>query len=517
MKVWAAALATGLFVSGSALATETAQAATQEASFAMAGTASFTGTATDATPVAIGVQVTQAELSPISPAGSAVTAPSGSVFLVVEVDSDGSAGTGPSFDGFDSVPTADVSLTTTSGVVAATDSGMPATGPLIGTYYFTVSPSITTAQLDVQAAMVSAVEYPGAVGANGKLTELTLAPTTIALVRVQVPATTITTPPTTVPAKQARHPRTTRSAAGLSVPGEIAIGAGGGGFVLLVVLVPIFIRRRRYDRADREGRVVIDAPPVLTHSPPPLPVPSATPIDDEDSDAGTVKVEVLGELEFGGLVRPIAGTPAQELLCYLALHPGRGFTTAELRNAIWAEPRTEPTAKTFRNYVWVLRKALPAETLDYANFHYRLTDAVRCDWGAFVAHTSVVGESRLAHLRSALALVRGRPFAGVGATDSYNWAKTEFSASMERAIEDATHELVTLALGAGDLDLAEWALSRWPPDPPWSVLLEGDSLRLAAARGGAGGVARAFEATRSHLGEDATLLEELASELGWVS
>ena len=85
---------------------------------------------------------------------------------------------------------------------------------------------------------------------------------------------------------------------------------------------------------------------------------------------------------------------------------------------------------------------------------------------------------------------------------------------MELAIEDATHELVTLALAEGDLGLAEWALSKWPPGPPWSLVLEADTLRLAAARSGPAAVARAFEATRSHLGEEAALLEALASELG---
>jgi hypothetical protein len=135
-----------------------------------------------------------------------------------------------------------------------------------------------------------------------------------------------------------------------------------------------------------------------------------------------------------------------------------------------------------------------------------------------VAHTAALDDTRAAHLRAALALVRGRPFTGVGGRvpDSYNWASTELVAPMELAIEAAAHELVTLALAAGDLDLAGWALSLWPPDPPWSVLLEGDALRLAATRSGPGGVARAFEATRSHLGAQATLLEDLARELGWV-
>jgi hypothetical protein len=203
-------------------------------------------------------------------------------------------------------------------------------------------------------------------------------------------------------------------------------------------------------------------------------------------------------------------------LCYLALRPGRSFTAAELRNAIWAEPRSEPTVQSFHNCVSKLRKALPPGALVREEYRYRLTDAVGSDWGMFLAH-GAVQDSRASHLRAALALVRGRPFSGVGGRDpdAYNWASTGLVPPMELAIEEATQELVTLALAGGDTALAEWALSRWPPDPPWSVLLEGDVLRVAAAKGGPAGVARAFEATRSHLGDEADFLGDLARELGW--
>jgi hypothetical protein len=522
MKARAAVLATALTAALVVLGCGAGVAeATPVSTFAMVGTAAFTGTATDGTPLSIEVHVTDAELSPISPTGSQATAPSGSVFLVVEVQSDESAGNGPSFNGFDTVPTDDVSLQTPFGVVRATSSGTPVSGPLAGTYYFAVPPSITSAQIEVGPATVTAVEYPGAIGSNGKLTELTLDPTTVDLALVKAPVTT--TPPSSAPTpSHVKHARVTRPAPGLSLPGQIGIGAGSGGVVLLVLVIPIFIRRRRYDRADREGRLIIDSPPVLERVQPALPTAGTLQVEEAapDGDAtGTVTVAVLGELEFRGLLRPTTSGPVLELLSYLALHPGRSFTTAELRNSIWAEPRREPTAKTFRNYVWMLRKALPAGTFDPAGYRYRLSDAVVSDWDAFVAHVAVVDESRLSYLRSALELVRGRPFASAGARDpdAYGWAKLEFSVVMERAIEDTTHEVVTLALADDDLDLADWALSRWPPDPPWSVLLEGDSLRVAAARGDPGGVARAFEATRSHLGEEATLLEEPARELGWVS
>jgi hypothetical protein len=520
LAVLAAAITAGLTVLG---CTAGVAKAAPVPSFAMVGTAAFTGTATDGTPLSIGVHVDQAELSLISAAGSQTTAPSGSVFLVVEVHSDESAGNGPSFDGFDAVATADLMLRSSSGTVPATVSATPSSGPLTGTYYFAVPPSITSAQIEVGPATVGAVEYPGALGTNGKLTGLTLDPTTIDLVLVKTPATT--TPPTSTPApSHAEHSRVIRSAPGLSLPGQIGIGAGSGGVVLLFVVIPIFIRRRRYDRADRDGRVIIDTPLLLERGPPALPaqgtdhVEEGAPDSDHQASTVTVTVALLGDLEVHGLRRPITSTPVRELLCYLALHPGRSFTTAELRNAIWAEPRTEPSAKTFRNYVWMLRKALPAGTFDPAGYRYRLSDAVVSDWAAFVGHVAVGGESRLSHLRSALGLIRGRPFASPEARDpdAYGWAKVEFSVVMERAIEDTTHEVVTLALADKDLDLADWALSRWPPGPPWSVLLEGDSLRVAAARGAPGGVVRALDATRSHLGEEAVILEDLARELGWV-
>jgi hypothetical protein len=205
-----------------------------------------------------------------------------------------------------------------------------------------------------------------------------------------------------------------------------------------------------------------------------------------------------------------------ELLCYLALRPGRSFTAVELRNAIWAEPRTEPSVQSFHNCVSKLRKALPDGVLERSGYRYRLTEVVVSDWGGFLAHTAAE-DARLPHLSAALALVRGRPFSGVGGRDpeAYNWAISALVAPMEMAIEEATHELVTLALADGDVALAEWALSRWPPDPPWSVVLEGDALRVAAARSGPVGVSRAFEAARTHLGAEAALLVDLAHELGW--
>ena len=264
-------------------------------------------------------------------------------------------------------------------------------GPLSGTYYFAVPTSLTTAQLDVQAAAVSAVEYPGPVGANGKLTELELVPTTIDLARLPAPKTTQRAPtPTSAPTSSpGRHPRFSSRGGDLSLPGAIALGGGGGGVLLLVVVVPIFIRRRRYDRADREGRVVIESPPVLVRATLPLPAPEAGAVQERAPPGGVVEVAVLGQLEFRGLLHPTASAPVLELLCYLALHPRRSFTAAELRNAIWAEPRTEPTAQSFHNYVSKLRKALPQGALVRSEYRYRLCD-VDSDWGAFLAHTGEV-------------------------------------------------------------------------------------------------------------------------------
>ncbi len=265
MRVCAAALATALVVLGCcAGVTEGAPVST----FAMVGTAALTGTATDGTPLSIGVHVDQAPSCrpsprpvrrPRPPAGRSS---SWSSCTATRAQAPARASTA-----FDPIPTVALTLRTASGTVPASASGTPVTGPLSGTYYFAVPPSITTAQIEVGAATVSAAEYPGAIGPDGKQTELTLGPTTIDLALVKTPVTT--TPPTSAPTlSPARHAPVTKPTRGLSLPGQIGIGAGSGGVVVLVVVIPIFIRRRRYDRADREGRVIIDSPPVLEHVPP---------------------------------------------------------------------------------------------------------------------------------------------------------------------------------------------------------------------------------------------------------
>ncbi len=184
-----------------------------------------------------------------------------------------------------------------------------------------------------------------------------------------------------------------------------------------------------------------------------MPTAQSNAIEDQapndDVATATVTVAVLGELEVRGLAQPLTSAPVQELLCFLALHPGRSYTTAELRNAIWAEPRLEPTAKTFRNYVWMLRKALPVRRLRPRRLPLPIERRRGLGLGRLRRPSRRGRRSRLSHLRSALELVRGRPFANAGARDpdTYGWARVEFSVVMERAIEDTTHELVTLALG----------------------------------------------------------------------
>ena len=439
-----------------------------------------TGTAADGTRVAIGVQVESAELSPISPPGTQVTAPNGDAFLVIDLLTDGTAGSSPTFEGFDTVPLTDISLRVGSAMVPAQSNDQPL-GGLTGVYFFTVPASTTSAQLELGPATISAVESAGP--NEGKFTDITLDPTVIPFVAVGSTSGPIATPTARRPGPQTRGL--------LTLPAKLGIGFGTGGGAVFVVVLPIVVRRRRYDRADREGRVVIQAPPVPKVPPPPPPAARVARAPESPEEAGEpppgpVVVKVLGPLDFEGLRAPLALSPEREILVFLATHPGESFTSIQLRNAIWAEPRTQPKASTFRNYLTALRKVLPGGALVTSGTSYRLTADVSSDWGRFEVLVARK-EDRRAALEEALRLVRGPAFASAfeGRNSPYAWAE-DFVRLIDPVVESAGHDLAQLCLAAEDLSQAEWAVSQALLAVPESPVLLEDRVRVRAAAEDAG-------------------------------
>jgi DNA-binding SARP family transcriptional activator len=104
-----------------------------------------------------------------------------------------------------------------------------------------------------------------------------------------------------------------------------------------------------------------------------------------------------------------------ELLCYLACHPGKRFTAAELTTVLWP-PELGDTGrrKSVQNCASLLRKAVGAEHFPEADGSgYALSSSVTTD---FARLGELVKRSRSAPpnearqlLRQALSLVRGEP------------------------------------------------------------------------------------------------------------
>lgn len=312
-----------------------AQATTTTAPVAI----SFAGTATDGTTLELTAHVTDVDLSRLdeSDPGTSAGGP-GSEFLNLSMTTNDSAGTGPSFNGFDAVPASGIELALPGGAVVPVLATGQDLGFLEGSYSFVVPTSTTSGTLEVTPGTVSAVEYPGAVGNGGALTHVSFQPSTAVIVVPPAPPPVrapVTVPITSEPVIRVASPKTQteenpkRHTAANGIAPVVTAGAGaGGGLVVLVFVIPLW-RRRAYRKADAQGRVLIDSPPVRTTPREPAEIdlgPSTVAADSDIVGAvslGDVEVRILGAIDIDGLARPLTLSPVRELLVFLALHPGR--------------------------------------------------------------------------------------------------------------------------------------------------------------------------------------------------
>ena len=101
-----------------------------------------------------------------------------------------------------------------------------------------------------------------------------------------------------------------------------------------------------------------------------------------EASAGTgeqVLVKVLGTVEIEGWRETPKRRIVSELACYLALHAGRPVSGEVLRAALWPEADSEASAKSLRNYMSDLRRALGSEHVPMAR-GTGYSVSVRCDW-----------------------------------------------------------------------------------------------------------------------------------------
>lgn len=387
-----------------------------------------------------------------------------------------------------------------------------ARGPIdAALYVFVVPDSTTTAVLQIGASQVAALEQADPT-AEAKQTTVSLAPASVALVAASPPTTTTTLgPPTPLPSTTLARPRP--ASLKKSRPSSAAVraaSAGGGGLLVIAVVVPIVIRRRRYARADRAGQVVIVSPPELSPPPPPALGPGERPAE-EASTTLERSVRMLGPLEIGGLVRPLRRQPAEELFVFLVLHPGRSFTSAELRSAIWVLGRREVSVESFRNYVLDLRRSLGPDVLVTTGTRYRIAVPVHSDVAQF--RTALANPERATGLEEALGLVRGPVLAGAfdGRNAPYTWA-LPLVHELEAEIQDAASELAELAATTGDMARADWAIGQGLRCSPTDLRLLRSSIALGLAVGGAAELDKRLTAARARLRDFPADVEVLEAE-----
>ncbi|MDX2763957.1 AfsR/SARP family transcriptional regulator [Streptomyces europaeiscabiei] len=205
-------------------------------------------------------------------------------------------------------------------------------------------------------------------------------------------------------------------------------------------------------------------PPRLATDPAP---PTDNPSTEDESTRSGPAIVLLGPLTIEGAIGRVDSnrkSVATELLAFLALHPGSDHHAVDA--TLWPTSRVN---KEMRNAV-ISRARSWLGTDDDGNQHlprvqntpdkrYRLGQHVTCDWITFQHHARQglndhSEDSDLA-LRRALALVRGRPFAGMD-PQRYAWAEPVIQ-EMVSAITDVASELSTRRREARDPRGALWA------------------------------------------------------------
>jgi hypothetical protein len=239
--------------------------------------------------------------------------------------------------------------------------------------------------------------------------------------------------------------------------------------------------------SNRESVLSSDEPYV--NLPVPMPVSGSEP--DEDTppvlggEAHQVEVAVLGPVEIRGAAREFTRAWASELVIYLALHPN-GASNEAWATALWPDRLMAPSS--LHSTASVARRSLgqSQDGLDHlprSHGRLALSKTVGTDWDRFV---SLADSGHMDNWRSALELVRGRPFEGLRSSD---WPILEgIGPAIEAAVVDLSGRLAGACLRAGDPRGAEWAARKGLLASPYDERLYRMLLRAADAAGNPAGV-----------------------------
>jgi DNA-binding SARP family transcriptional activator len=211
--------------------------------------------------------------------------------------------------------------------------------------------------------------------------------------------------------------------------------------------------------------------------------PSTPP--DGLAHGGEVVVRVLGAVEVLGAAREFTRAWAKELVVYLAMHPN-GAANEAWATALWPDRMMAPSS--LHSTASVARRALgqsPGGQDHLPRSHGRLAvgPSVVTDWEQFVA---LADSDRVEDRRSALHLVRGRPFEGLRSSD---WPILEgIGPAIEAAIVDLSGRLAGTYLAAGDPNSAEWSARKGLLASPYDERLYRMLMRAADLAGNPAGV-----------------------------
>jgi DNA-binding SARP family transcriptional activator len=187
---------------------------------------------------------------------------------------------------------------------------------------------------------------------------------------------------------------------------------------------------------------------------------------------GPVEVCVLGPLEVRGAAETLPRKQALDVLVYLAMHR-RPVPPDVLFEAVW--PGNGFNGRTLRNRVSEVRGYV-GPGIDYARGGYQLPDLVLTDWQRF--QTLARGDADAQ--RTALTLVRGRPFEGT----TLDWVHLEgHFAELEAAIVDLALQVGESALRRQDFAGARNAVHAGLRGCPYEERLYQIGMESAAARG----------------------------------
>ncbi|MHB8262492.1 MAG: LysM peptidoglycan-binding domain-containing protein [Acidimicrobiales bacterium] len=227
--------------------------------------------------------------------------------------------------------------------------------------------------------------------------------------------------------------------------------------------------------------------------------PPVQPVDGTQPASGGVEVCMLGQVEIHGAERAFARAWAVDLVVYLAMHP-RGASSDQWASALWPDKLMAPSS--LHSTASAARRALgkSPDGLDYlprSHGKLALRSTVRSDMSRLMEMSKSLHP---ADWKSALELVRGRPFEGLRSTD---WALLEgIYAYVESEVVDLAAKYAEHCLEVGDVPGAEWAARRGLLVSAYDERLYRILMRSADLAGNPAGVERVMRELVHLVAED---------------